>query len=170
MSLSRRNEARLLDTNEAELVSRSHRPGLEAVDDDGLAELVRLLRERRDRARDISRRQRRELRRKASPSGARPASDNAGTREKAAVLAAAVKRVNKEGERRRSANARNSTVSGARRALVMKKAAGDRGGNRPASRTANEGMKSVPNRRGAPSGALDREGQEIAMRRGGGPR
>ncbi|GJE78230.1 MULTISPECIES: hypothetical protein [Methylorubrum] len=165
MSVSRRREQRLLDTHEAELVARSHRPDLSAADDAQISELIRLLRERRDRARDVSRRQRREVRGKAAPSGARPASDNSGTREKAALLAAAVKRVSKERERRRS-----TTASHARRALSMKRAAGDPAANRPMSRTSSRGMHPVADDTRAPSGALNEEGQEIARRRGGGPR
>lgn len=170
MSVSRRREARLLDAGESELVGRSHRPGLDAESDAGLSELVRLLRDRRDRARDVARRQRREFRGKAAPSGTRAATDNAGTREKAAVLAAAVKRVSKESERRRHADARGRTVSGARRALAMKNAARDQGAARPETHRSDDGMHSVPNESAAPSGALDSQGQEIAMRRGGGPR
>lgn len=67
MSVSRRREARVLDATETALVQRSHRPELAEVDDTGLAELTRLLRDRRDRARDVSRRQRREVRGKAAP-------------------------------------------------------------------------------------------------------
>lgn len=170
MSVSRRREARLLDAGEIDLVKRSRHPELDAEDDKALPELIRLLRERRDRARDVSRRQRRELRGKAAPSGASRAPDNTGTREKAALLAAAVKRVSKEHERRRNADARRRTISGARRALALKRAAGDPASGRPASRTADEGMNPVPNQRDAPSGAINQEGQEIAMRRGGGPR
>ena len=170
MSVSRRREERLLDAGETELVKRTHYPELDAEDDKALPELIRLLRERRDRARDVSRRQRRELRGKASPSGASPAADNTGTREKAALLAAAVKRVSKEHERRRAAGARERTVSGARRALALKRAADDPAASRPNSRKADEGMNPVPNPRDAPSGAVNQEGQEIAMRRSGGPR
>ncbi|MGU3407212.1 hypothetical protein [Methylobacterium brachiatum] len=103
MSVSSRQEARLLSADEADLVARSHHPSLREADDTGLAELITRLRERRDRARDVSRRQRRELRGKAAPSGARPVTDNTGTRQKAALLAAAVKRASKESERRRNA-------------------------------------------------------------------
>lgn len=170
MSVSRRREERLLDTGESDLVGRSHRPALGTIDDAGLSELIRLLRDRRDRARDVARRQRREVRGKAAPSGTRPAADDTGTREKAAVLAAAVKRVSKERERRRGAQARGRTVAGARRALALKQAAGDPAAGRPPSRTANTGMRPIEDAGAAPSGALDREGQEIAMRRGGGPR
>lgn len=165
MSISRRREQRLLDSSEADLVARSHRPGLSSADDAQISELIRLLRERRDRARDVARRQRREVRGKAAPSGTRPASDNSGSREKAALLAAAVKRVSKEHERRRS-----TTASHSRRALAMKRAAGDPAAGRPSSRAANEGMRPVSDDARAPSGALNEEGQEIARRRGGGPR
>jgi hypothetical protein len=170
MSISSRQEARLLTADEAELVAQSHHPKLREADDGSLAELISRLRERRDRARDVSRRQRRELRGKAAPSGARPATDDTGTREKAALLAAAVKRASKETERRRNAQARGSLVTNARRALAMKQAAGDPTAGRPSSRTANAGMNPVPNEGLAPSGALDSQGQEVAMRRGGGPR
>lgn len=170
MSVARRREKRFLDANEGELVDRSHQPALGRTDDAGLSELMRLLRERRDRARDVSHRQRREVRGKAAPSGTRAASDDSGTRRKAGLLAAAVKRVSKESHRRQATEARAATMSGARRALAMKTAAGDPAANRPSSRTAHEGMPSIPNETAAPSGALDREGQEIAMRRGGGPR
>jgi hypothetical protein len=170
MSISSRQEARLLSADEADLVARSHHPSLRETDETGLAELIARLRERRDRARDVSRRQRRELRGKAAPSGTRPATDNTGTRQKAALLAAAVKRASKESERRRNAQARGSLVATSRRALALKQAAGDRTAGRPASRTANAGMNLVPNENLAPSGALDSQGQEVAMRRGGGPR
>lgn len=170
MSRSSRHEARLLSVDEADLVARSHHPRLAEADDGGLAELVARLRESRDRARHLSRRQRRELRGKADPSGARAATDNTGTRRKAAVLAAAVKRASKESERRRNARARGRLVTSSRRALAMRQAAGDPGPARPSTREAHDGMRPVPNDGLAPSGALDSAGHEIARRRGGGPR
>ncbi len=170
MSVSSRREARLLTADEAELVGQTHHPRIQSIGDGDLLDLLRRLRERRDRARGIAQRQRREMRGRAAPSGTRPASDDAGSREKAALLAAAVKRANKEHERRRAQGARGGLVANARRALAMKQAAGDPAANRPTSRTASEGMNPVPNEAEAPSGALRQEGQEIAMRRGGGPR
>lgn len=170
MSVSSRQEARLLTADEAELVAQTHHPRIQAIPDTDLLDLLRRLRERRDRARGIAQRQRREIRGRAAPSGTRPASDDAGSREKAALLAAAVKRANKEHERRRTQAARGSLVASARRALALKRAAGDPAAGRPTARTAREGMHPVPNTAEAPSGALRQEGQEIAMRRGGGPR
>ncbi|AWN49295.1 hypothetical protein DK419_25540 [Methylobacterium terrae] len=170
MTISSRQEARLLTADEAELVGRSHHPRIQDVADRDLDELVHRLRERRDRARSIAHRQRREIRGRAAPSGARPAADDTGSRQKAALLASAVKRANKERERRRAAEARGSLVSHARRALKMRRNSGDPAAGRPESRTAHEGMAPIPNETLAPSGALGQEGQEIAMRRGGGPR
>ncbi|GJD63591.1 hypothetical protein [Methylobacterium frigidaeris] len=170
LTISSRQEARLLTADEAELVGQSHHPRIQGVATRDLDDLLRRLRERRDRARGIAHRQRREIRGRAAPSGTRPASDDTGSRQKAALLASAVKRANKERERRRAAEARGSLVSHARRALAMRQDAGDPAAGRPDSRTAHEGMTPIPNEREAPSGALRQEGQEIAMRRGGGPR
>ncbi|SFU41683.1 hypothetical protein SAMN02799631_00570 [Methylobacterium sp. 174MFSha1.1] len=170
MTLSSRQEARLLTADETELVGRSHHPRIQDVATRDLDDLIHRLRERRDRARGIAHRQRREMRGRAAPAGARPAADDTGSRRKAALLASAVKRASKERERRRTAEARGSLVSQARRALALRREAGDPASGRPGSRTAHDGMNPVPNEREAPSGALRQEGQEIAMRRGGGPR
>lgn len=170
LTISSRQEARLLTADEAELVGRSHHPRIQDVATRDLDDLIRRLRERRDRARGIAHRQRREMRGRASPAGARPAADDTGSRHKAALLASAVKRASKERERRRAAEARGGLVFHARRALALRREAGDPASGRPDSRTAHEGMNPVPNESEAPSGALRQEGQEIAMRRGGGPR
>lgn len=96
MTISSRQEARLLTADEAELVGRSHHPRIQDIADRDLDDLIHRLRERRDRARGIAHRQRREIRGRAAPSGARPASDDTGSRQKAGLLASAVKRANKE--------------------------------------------------------------------------
>ena len=101
MARSRRDEARLLSAKEHELVEQTRHPAIRKLNDGELSDLVKRLREQRDRARDMSRQQRRELRGKSAPSGARPATDNSGTQEKGALLAAALKRASKENERRR---------------------------------------------------------------------
>ena len=78
------------------------------LDEDTLRSLIKLLRERRDRASDIARRQRREMRGKAQPTGSRPATDDSGTRIKRQILAGALKRANKERQRRRYQAARRT--------------------------------------------------------------
>ena len=101
MSRSRKEEERFLSKDELEFVSKSHHPEIQDLSDSELSDLVARLRERRDRARDIAQQQRREMRGKSAPAGAKRTADNTGTREKAAVIAAALKRVSKERERRR---------------------------------------------------------------------
>jgi len=101
VSRSRKEEERFLSNDEQEFVTMSRHPDVQKLSDSDLSDLVTRLRERRDRARDISRQQRREMRGKSAPSGVKPSADNTGSREKAAIIAAALKRVNKESERRR---------------------------------------------------------------------
>ena len=100
MAHSRKDEARALDADEREFVERSHHPNLGKLPDAELSELLKLLRERRDRAQAMSRRQRREMRGKSEARGARPAKGNVGTARKTEVLAMAVRRVNGERTRR----------------------------------------------------------------------
>lgn len=165
MSRTRRDEARLLSNHEHELVQQTHHPTVRDLSNSDLTDLIRRLREQRDRARDVSRQQRREVRGKSAPSGSRPAIDNSGTKEKGALLAAALKRTSKEKERRRVSSARQELESNAHRALAMKQAAGDPATNRPSSRTAGEGMQAVPNESIPPSGALNAEGHRPVLER-----
>jgi len=134
MATSRKSERRALSQDEAELVERTHRPGLTALGDDELGKLIALTRERRDRARDIAHRQRRQTRGK----GARPSSEAAdrGNRLKAAILNEALTRLNDERARR---NAKPKLIASARKALALKLAAA-RPSRPPPGRTANEGM------------------------------
>jgi hypothetical protein len=146
MAKTQRAEQRLLTDDERTLVEQSHFPALSEVSDEDLKSLVANLRERRDRARDIANRQRREMRGKAAPAGARAAGENAGSKEKVGVLAAAVQRVNREAQRRRSFTAKASLVGNAQRALEMRRASMSRNHPRP-GRTAGAGMKAKPNTR-----------------------
>ena len=88
MARSIKQERRLLGADESTLVEKTHHPALGLLPDQDLAELRKFVRERRDRAQDIAARQRRELRGKAAPKGARATTDDSGTREKRDVLAA----------------------------------------------------------------------------------
>lgn len=106
MALSRKDEARALDQEELALVERSHHPAVRELSDGEISDLLGLLRERRDRAQRLARQQRRELRGKAAPRGASPATGDGGSRLKAAALAAAVRRLNDERERRAARNAK----------------------------------------------------------------
>ncbi|MGH6811150.1 MAG: hypothetical protein ACREDM_02005 [Methylocella sp.] len=146
MARSIKQERRLLGADELTLVEKTHHPALGLLPDRDLAELRKLVRERRDRAQDIAARQRRELRGKAAPKGARAATDDSGTREKRDVLAAAMQRLNKEVTRREAKAARQDLIDAARRALELRRAA-EANSTRPSpGRAADEGLnpKSTP--------------------------
>ncbi|HYN39805.1 MAG TPA: hypothetical protein VES39_11195 [Rhodospirillales bacterium] len=147
MSQAIRNERRYLSDDEFAVVARSHHPALHDLPDEDLRALLMLLRERRDRATDIARRQRREMRGKAAPSGVTAAADDTGSRHKASILAAALKRVNKESHRRLDRAAQPTQVALARKALAMKRARA--GSQRPdPGSTSGAGMRSLPDERG----------------------
>ncbi len=140
MARSIKQERRLLGADELTLVEKTHHPALGLLPDQDLAELRKLLRERRDRAQTIAARQRREVRGKAAPKGARAATDDSGTREKRDVLAAAMQRLNKEVTRRQAKAARQDLIDGANRALELRRAAETNATRPPSGRTANEGL------------------------------
>lgn len=165
MSRTRTEDQRLLTQDELLLVDQTRHPVVKTIAESELASLVAALRQRRDRARDVANRQRREMRGKADPSGLRAAADDAGSRGKLGLLAAALKRANKEHARRKSEAARTDLATNARRALASKKAADARAPERPSSRAASEGMRAIPNEGMAVSGALEQEGQRPVLER-----
>ncbi|MGH6837987.1 MAG: hypothetical protein ACREDT_04150 [Methylocella sp.] len=129
-----------IGADELALVEKTHHSALGLLPDHDLAELRKLVRERRDRAQDLASRQRREVRGKAAPKGARAATDDSGTREKRDVLAAALQRLNKEAPRREAKGARQALIDSAKRALELRKAAEANSARPPSGRTANEGI------------------------------
>lgn len=148
MAETTRNERRYLSDEEWEFVARTHHPALHELGDEELATLVSLLRTRRDRAADIAQRQRRELRGKARPSGTRAATDDTGTRRKSSILAAALKRANKERQRRRARAALPAQVAHARKALALKRSSDDRSHRPDTGETPGAGMRSIPDESG----------------------
>lgn len=163
MALSTKAAERLLDKPERELVARTTRTGISEIADSELRDLVLHLRERRDRARGMARQQKREMRGKAPAQGSRPARDDLGTKAKADALTAALKRAGAERTRREEKAHAPSQRSLARKALQMKQRQAT--AERPQTRRKDEGMKPVPNRKTAKSGALDHAGQRSAMHR-----
>ncbi len=150
MAISRKDEARALGDDERALVSKSHHPALQELPDAELSDLVRLVRERREKAKAEAHRRRREMRGKAAPKGAQPARADDGSRLKLAVLAMAVRRLNSEADRRRRLAAGASLAENAHRALEMKRASREGASAAPAdfnSRHARKGMRKVENAR-----------------------
>lgn len=143
MSMNRKHEERYLSAEEGTLVLQTHQPAIAALADEELTKLRKLLRERRDRATQIARRQRREMRGKSDEQGAAPAGDDAGSKLKVSLLAQAMKRLNSEATRRAEKAARAALVANSRRALAMKHAA--MRPRRPPSRTSGQGMRNKPN-------------------------
>ena len=171
MARSLKHERQLLSADEFTLVEKSHHPALGLLPDKDLAELRKLVRERRDRAQTIAARQRRELRGKATPKGARPAADDTGTREKRDLLAAAVRRLNKEAARREAQAAKQDLINSAQRALELRRSTTSGDASRPLpSRTAHEGLnpKAAPAyslRNPAKLGAISQHNKNMQAKR-----
>lgn len=146
MAHSRKEEKRALDAAELELIEKSHHPAVQDISDSELSNLTKLVRERRDKAQTASHRQRREMRKKAEPRGARASADDTGTQRKVEVLAMAIRRLNNETDRRARLAAKADLVESARNALALKQASAG-GRNAPASRSADKGMNSNENSR-----------------------
>jgi hypothetical protein len=122
MSLPKATEKRMLTEDEFDVVQKTHYPALSALTREDLGETVRRIRTFRNKARDIAHQQRREMRGKGAPRGARPAQDNTGTSIKKQIFANALKRANRALERLEAAEDKPNQVVLARRALAMKRA------------------------------------------------
>lgn len=141
MATTRKQELRVLDESEVTLVEQTRHPALRQLGETELNDLLRRLRERRDRAQSIANRQRRAVRGKAGAPPATFEKADAGNRQKADLLGEALARANKERSRRRAEGAREALQANARRALKLK-------------------AKSPPARRPSPGRAAD-EGPSI---------
>ena len=93
MKASTRDDDRLLNMAERELVAQTRPPVADGLTKEELQALGKRLREARDRSRRIASQQQREMRGKSGPRGAAPARDNTGSEAKTAVLVEALKRV-----------------------------------------------------------------------------
>ncbi len=144
MSVPIATEKRMLTETEFELVERTHHPAIAELSKSELADAARRLREFRNKARDVARQQRREMRGKAAARGARPAADNTGTSIKKEIFSDALGRVNNELRRLEREEARTGQAELARKALELKRA--NRVRHHPdAGRTAGRGMRANPN-------------------------
>ena len=148
MAMTQKEEARALSADERGLVGKSHHPALQETSDQDLSDLVKLMRERRDKAKTQAYQRRREMRGKAVPKGTSPSNADEGSNLKVAVLSTAMRRLNKEVERRRRMVASTSLIVTAKRALAMKQASDSNSGGAPLnSRQAHEGMRNLANKR-----------------------
>jgi hypothetical protein len=148
MSTRTEAEDRVLDIAELEIVYASRPPTLEQQSVQQLKALVHRLRKAHGRAKDISARQRREIRGKSDPRGATRVHDNTGSIAKVQVLFEAIHRVDAELSRRERMN--TGTASQAelsRHALEQKLQAHSREHPDP-GRSASDGMR--PKKRSKP--------------------
>lgn len=93
MSASTKNEDRLLNLSERDIVAQTRPPITDSLTKEELKALGKRLREARDRSRRIASQQQREIRGKTAPRGAAPARENIGSEAKTQVLVEALKRV-----------------------------------------------------------------------------
>jgi len=166
-------EQRALSRDEQELADQARNPVLQGLSDRELGDLVSLLRERRNRARDIADRQRREARGKADPAGASAAGGNEGTLSKHDYLGEALDRAMAERDRR-AGGAEAGGEGGETQADLARKAQAMAEAGRsqnpimedgaplhPADPDASSGKAGMAatERNTAPSGALDHAGE-----------
>lgn len=103
---TKREDTRLLSASEQDMIAQTRQPAVKTLSDRDLVALAKSLRERRDRAQEINKYLRREIRGQATKLKRITTPDNSGARAKLTLLAAAVKRANKEIQRRLVANRR----------------------------------------------------------------
>jgi hypothetical protein len=141
VSVQSKAEARLLTADEAPLVDDTRYPRILQLTRAELITLAQRLREHRDRAQSIARRQRREIRGKADPRGAQAARDNLGTAAKAQVLGQALKRINRELTRLDEPEAAAPTQAELSRKAAEMRQASRISAHPSAGRTASGGMR-----------------------------
>ena len=114
-------EARLLKAAELDLVNATRHPDIEQLSVEQLKVVAQRLRRARDRAKDISAQQKREMSGKADPRGTKLTQDNTGTLAKAQVLGEAIERVEVELSRRENMTTATPTQAEfSRHALELK--------------------------------------------------
>lgn len=123
MAITKKQELRALSADERELIDMSGARVVKALTDVQLSSLVKRTRTKRDRARTLAERQRREMRGKTKARGATPAKADDGSQLKLAILTAALARLDTETARRGKVKAKASMVASARKALALKEKA-----------------------------------------------
>ncbi|MFD1703547.1 hypothetical protein ACFSCV_11105 [Methylopila henanensis] len=146
MSQATRSERAVLSKYEADLVARSHFPKAYELGFQELIDLNKRLRDAQDKERTFHRQLRRQSKGTAeSRGGSFPGEADRPSRRKQ-VFGAAIKRLNGEISRRHQLKAREDLQSAARKALRLKRQAGD--ARRPETGpTADDGMRPVTSER-----------------------
>ena len=162
MSDRKQLEARLLSAAELEDVHATRPPAIEQASGEQLKVLARRLRRARDRANDVAARQKRKMRGKAHPRGAKP--NNTGSLAKAQVLEEAIERVEKELSRRENLTTTTTTQADLSRHALELKLRHPAPSHPGSGRSASEGMKRKERQKslrvGASKGDVGRVSQE----------
>jgi hypothetical protein len=141
MSAKPEAENRALNAAELEMVKGTLAPAIEQQTKYELKALAHRLRQAHSRANDISTRWQREMRGKAEPRGARPASDAAGSIAKTQALFEAIQRLDQELSRREENEAGEPSLAEFARKAVELKMSAEAGRHPDPGRTANTGMR-----------------------------
>lgn len=141
MAITKKQEERALSADEKELVGLSGVRASRSLTDAELTRLVKRLRTKRDRAKTVAERQRREMLGKARPRGAAPTKTDDGSQIKLTVLSAALARLDTETERRNKVKAKEALVASAKKALAQKQQAKPAAKGKASSKTAKGGLR-----------------------------
>lgn len=172
MAVTKKQELRALSADERELVDMSAVRAVKSLTDAQLSTLVKRVRTKRDRARTVAERQRRELRGKAKARGAAPAKADEGSRLKLTVLTAALGRLDTETARRGKVKAKASLVASAKKALALKQKAKS-AKRKTASKTAPKSVSKIGKSRvpvknhvpGSVRGSVRKQGARVQAKR-----
>lgn len=126
MAITRKDEDRALNKDELELVAKSRHPELQDLSDTELKSLIKLVRERREKAKTTANQRRREMKGRTAPRGTTASTEDDGSRLKVRVLAMAMSRLNAENQRRQQMATHLDLISNAQHALELKKMSADK--------------------------------------------
>ena len=146
MSIPCKIERSILSYDEHGVILRSHHPEIYEAGLDDLKALRQRLRDMRDKESTLARVKRREARGKGPARGQSLPGTAEHPLQRKQVLAAALKRVNREIHRMERLEARTAHIEAARRALAMRRAA-QFPPRPPAADTPGEGMHPLPSQR-----------------------
>ncbi len=122
MSISNKDERRLLSHEEYEAVQSAHHPAIYSLDKDGLRSLALRLEAYRDKEKTFSRQKRREEKGRAQVRGKSFPGTAEQPKRRKQVFAQALKRVKKERARLHHLDVRAENVEAAHRALALRRA------------------------------------------------
>lgn len=151
MPLTQKDEKQVLSKSEYDFVKQTRAPAVDAFNARELRDLVGQLRRYRDKAKDVSRGQRREIRGKKAPRAASAAKSNDAQTYKKQIFNNALKRVNRRIEALDAKKKRKHDLKSAQKALESRQAMlAEREANpiMQEDHTANRGPSEITNPKG----------------------